>query len=78
MNVIKEPLFEIELNQICPLYLHILLGVVVKHHNILLTGCNKIDRELGRYIARNKRLPDDKRGTPFEIYVATWERIYPI
>ena len=31
-NVIHAPMLDIELDHVCPPYLHLLLGLVVKHH----------------------------------------------
>ena len=42
-NVIHEPLLHIEPNKFCIPYLHILLGLVKKHHGLLEIACNDID-----------------------------------
>ena len=45
-NVIREPLLNIPLNQVAPPVLHILLGVVKKHHTILEDYCDSLDIEI--------------------------------
>ena len=52
--------------QICPPYLHILLGLVKKQHDLLESKTHAIDRELADEIARS----NTKLGnTVFELYV---------
>jgi hypothetical protein len=50
-NVIRCPVFQIELEQVCPPYLHIVLGVVKKHHTLLEEQCHQLDERLGQFLA---------------------------
>jgi hypothetical protein len=43
-NVIFLPLWNVELDQVCPPYLHILLGVTKRHHEMLEAECHIIDK----------------------------------
>ena len=45
-NVIHEPICDIELSNVCPPYLHILLGIVKKHHDLLEQECHAITGKL--------------------------------
>jgi hypothetical protein len=43
-NVINEPILDIDpAEQVCPPYLHILLGIVKKHHDLLEKECHNLD-----------------------------------
>ena len=43
-----SPLINIELDRVSPPYLHILLGVVLKHHKLLEVAANNLDKEVAR------------------------------
>ena len=45
-NSLHAPLIQLELDQVVPPYLHILLGIVQKHHNHLLSAAHLIDERL--------------------------------
>ena len=45
-NVIHKPLWNIGLSHACLPYLHILLGIVKKHHDIFEQELHQIDIEL--------------------------------
>ncbi len=45
-NVIGMPLLDIEICDICIPYLHILLGIIKKHHDLLEKACTEIDMEI--------------------------------
>ena len=45
-NAIRRPLLDIELDQVAPPYLHILLGITKKHHDLLEEQCNCLDKEI--------------------------------
>ena len=51
LSVIHKPLWDITVSSVCPPYLHILLGVVNKHHDFLEDACNKIDFEIAKLLA---------------------------
>ena len=54
-NVIHKAILRIkndpELKQVVPPYLHVLLGVVKKHHSLLEKNCNKLDKEIADSLA---------------------------
>ena len=45
-NVVRAPLVDIPISDVVPPILHILLGVVKKHHTILEEKCDDIDKDL--------------------------------
>ena len=45
-NVVREPLLSIPLVHVAPPYLHILLGIVKKHHDIIESVYNQIDKDI--------------------------------
>ena len=51
-NVINRPILAIDIDMVCPPYLHILLGIVKKHHDLYMIQINKIDEEVGKYLAK--------------------------
>ena len=55
-NVIRKPVLDIELDHVCPPYLHILLGVVKKHHDMLDKHCQELDEQLAENVALGRRL----------------------
>ena len=58
---------------VCPPYLHILLGIVKLHHDLLETECHKLDLQIGERLAL---LPQEEEGnkTLFEVYVGKLQR----
>ena len=52
-NVINHPLLNIDLDMVCPPYLHILLGVVKRHHDLLLKDMTSLDEDIGKYLAKS-------------------------
>ena len=42
----------ISLSQVCPPYLHILLGVTQKHHHLLESFCHELDLNVARDLAK--------------------------
>ena len=51
-NVIHQPLLAIEIDMVCPPYLHILLGIVKRHHDLFMSETAKIDEEIGKFLAK--------------------------
>ena len=51
-NCIYAPIWDIRIQYVCPPYLHILLGVIKRHHDLLETACSRIDRSIALFIAR--------------------------
>ena len=45
-NCLHKPLINVEPNLVAPPYLHILLGIALKHHRLLEDAPNEIDRQL--------------------------------
>ena len=53
-NVIIRPFLNIMVKQICPPYLHILLGLVKKNHDILENRTHVIDLDIAEETAKSK------------------------
>ena len=51
-NVTTQPIWDINLDNVTPPYLHILLGIVKKHHDLLEDRCHNLDKQLALAIAR--------------------------
>ena len=47
-NVVREPLLSIPLDHVAPPYRHILLGIVKKHHDIIESVYNQIDKDIAQ------------------------------
>lgn len=45
-NAVHSPILSIPVNTICPPYLHILLGITKKHHDLMEAQCHQIDLSL--------------------------------
>ena len=59
MNVILPSVWDIPLDSVAPPYLHILLGVVRKHHDLLQKEVYKLDKRIACDLAKEKTLPHD-------------------
>ena len=53
-NIIHQPMWDVKINQVCPPYLHILLGIVKKHHYLLENELHKIDLQIAEDISLTK------------------------
>ena len=51
MNAIHEPLWPVSISRVCPPYLHVLLGVVKKHNDLLEDDCHNIDLQIAEDLA---------------------------
>ena len=51
-NAIHEAIINIPVNNWCVPYLHIMLGIVKKHHDLLELDCHSLDLEIAKDIAR--------------------------
>lgn len=71
-NCIKIPIMNFPLTNVCPPYLHILLGVVKRHHVLLEIECNKLDTTIAWHIARSNRELDEG---PFNNFVQALRQI---
>ena len=45
-NSLHAPLIRLDLENVCPPYLHILLGVVLKHHKFLENAAHDLDEKV--------------------------------
>ena len=54
-NVIRRPMVKFELSQVAPPYLHILFGIVKKHHTLLETASDSIDQKIAQTLINQKR-----------------------
>ena len=72
----KEPLTNkfIIVYQICPPYLYILLGLVKRHHDMLLEACHGIDVGLVKHWAAEKR--DTPGADQFSQFVCQMQKIW--
>ena len=69
-NVVRKPLIDFEPSeQAAPTTLHILLGVVKKHHDLLEKECHSLDKLTANSLARANRVVDFKSTPAFEDYV---------
>ena len=67
-NVCSQPLWNTSLSQVCPPYLHILLGVTQKHHHLLESFCHELDINVAKDLA--KRDFEADKTTKFGNYVS--------
>ncbi|GFO04481.1 amine oxidase [Plakobranchus ocellatus] len=73
-NSLHAPLVGIELGKVSPPYLHILLGVVLKHHKLLEDAAYKLDKKVACQ-------PDDfllPLGKLLKRYGSQWGRAYEL
>ena len=54
-NVIHRPMVKLELSQVAPPYLHNLLGIVKKHHTLLETASDSINKKIAKTLINQKR-----------------------
>ena len=66
-NVIHKPLWNIALTHACPPYLHILLGIVKKHHDMFEQEIHQIDVELAERVSLSSAKLDNSL---FHTYIA--------
>ena len=50
-NVVREPVLPIALDQVVPPYLHIMLGIIKRHHDFLEEDVRKLDMKIGNICA---------------------------
>ena len=67
-NVCSQPLWNTSLSQVCPPYLHILLGVTQKHRHLLESFCHELDLNIAKDLEK-KDFEADKT-TKFSNYVS--------
>ena len=65
-NAIHKPLLKIDQDfmQVTPPYLHLLLGIVKKHHTLLEQQCNDLDKKIAEKIVEEKKDTSTENFTP--------------
>ena len=51
-NCIRDPLWDVPVRYVCPPYLHILLGIVKRHHDLLESACHDLDASIAKDMAK--------------------------
>ena len=51
-NVVRKPLLDVEIDHVAPPYLHILLGIMKKHHDLIQKECHCLDEHLAQSLAK--------------------------
>ena len=74
-NIIHNPLWPVAVSRVCPPYLHILLGVVKKHHDLLECACHDIDLLIAKEIAECEVDVPILNITLFEEYIKKMRQI---
>ena len=67
--MVSRPVWNIPLRQVCPPYLHILLGIVKKHHEMLESSCHDLDLKIAEDLAQTSDQTDET--TKYGSFVAT-------
>ena len=65
------PVWDIKPTQVTPQYLHLNLGIVKKHHDLLEQECHKLDKIIEQQCALNKT-KQVKNSTARERYIAKY------
>ena len=73
-NCIRQPLMDIEIEMVVPMYLHILLGIVLKHHTSLEAKTHIIDEKLANLFSESHSY-NDMGLTSFDNHVRLLKRI---
>ena len=68
-SVIRGPVFQIELDHVCPPYLHIVLGIMRKYHSPQEEKCYKLDKKITNCLTRQEEEPDIDKSTHFGKHV---------
>ena len=68
-NVVSRPVWNIQLRQVCPPYLHILLLIVKKHHQMLESACHDLDLKIAEDLAQTSDQIDET--TKYGSFIAT-------
>lgn len=72
-NVTYCPIWNINLTQITPPYLHLLLGIVKKHHTLLEQDCHQLDMKIAQALAKEN---DSEHLSPaFRSYISGLRKI---
>ena len=71
-NVISKPMWNIELTHVAPPYLHIVLGLVKKHHDLLEEECHELDIDLALHLKKpTQKTIKDIATLPFRKFAAS-------
>lgn len=70
----ESPIFHIELDHVCPTYLHIVLGIVKKHHSLLEEQCHQLDNKIAKHLAQGNDPEPDKK-THFSTHISSLRRM---
>ena len=57
--MVSRPVWNIPLPQVCPPYLHILLGIVKRHHETLQPACHDLDLKIAEDLAQTSDQIDE-------------------
>jgi hypothetical protein len=61
---------DIELTQVVPPYLHLLLGIVQRHHSLLEKESDELDREVAEKLSKGHSQPqEEEENTAFKNYI---------
>jgi hypothetical protein len=72
-NEVNNPILDIELNYVTPPYLHILLGIVQKHHKLLESAADEIDLLIFESV--NEQNIDNNINRVFKKYGKNWKQV---
>ena len=74
-NVVLSPIWDIELTHVAPPYLHLLLGIVKKHHDLLERDCHYTGKQTALSLA-TKKIPNLTGTNPeFRTSVQHFQRL---
>ena len=71
-SIVHPPLFDIPPKQVCPPYLHLTLGIVLKHHNLMEARFHQLDCKIASLLARQ---PGQKSRALYDEYIAKLREI---
>ncbi|KAL8594758.1 hypothetical protein ACOMHN_047476 [Nucella lapillus] len=57
-NVVRGQLLQVQLSQMAPPYLHIMLGIVKKHHTLLETDCRALDKQIAEVLVKDRTVKE--------------------
>ena len=72
-NALQKPIWDIQLTQTAPPYLHILLGIVKKHQDLLEEDCHRLDIDIALNLKNNIDLKKYNTTSYFRSYVRSLE-----
>ena len=72
-NALQTPIWDIQLTQTAPPYLHLLLGIVKKHQDLLENDCHRLDMEIALNLKTDIDLKNHNTTSYFRSYVRSLE-----